>query len=208
MKLHTRAQAPKEGQVEDKPQPPPEQRHQTTHQDYIHYLVNQLYIYQLWEQDILIRDELKDELHLFLDTGLERCAVLENDIQYLINTYNLSRPTPGTMSQTYGDVLTSIANRGKDGIPELICHYYNHYFAHTAGGRMIGKSLSKALLDGYTLEFYKWDGNLNKIKSEVKDSIESLAATWTQEQKDACSGATAACFQGGGSLNSYLGGMR
>ena len=28
--------------------------------------------------------------------------------------------------------------------PAFMCHYYNHYFAHTAGGRMIGKAVSNA----------------------------------------------------------------
>lgn len=27
--------------------------------------------------------------------------------------------------------------------PAFICHYYNHYFAHTAGGRMIGAKVSQ-----------------------------------------------------------------
>lgn len=25
-----------------------------------------------------------------------------------------------------------------DDPPAFVCHYYNYYFAHTAGGRMIG----------------------------------------------------------------------
>jgi heme oxygenase len=36
-----------------------------------------------------------------------------------------------------------------------MCHYYNFYFAHTAGGRMIGKQMSALLLDKKTLDFYK-----------------------------------------------------
>ena len=42
------------------------------------------------------------------------------------------------------------------GSPAFVCHFYNQYFAHTAGGLMIGKKMSDALLDGRTLEFYKW----------------------------------------------------
>ena len=52
--------------------------------------------------------------------------------------------------------MISVKDNGtKEGIPEFICHYYNFYFAHLAGGRMIGKQMSKMLLDGETLEFYK-----------------------------------------------------
>ena len=46
-------------------------------------------------------------------------------------------------------------NNNNNNIPKFICHYYNYYFAHLAGGRMIGKQMSKLLLDGETLEFYK-----------------------------------------------------
>lgn len=28
-------------------------------------------------------------------------------------------------------------------LPGFMCHYYNHYFAHTAGGRMIGRKVSE-----------------------------------------------------------------
>ena len=154
MRLHTTAQAPKEGQVQETPVPP-EQRHEPTLDDYIHYLVNQQYIYNLFESDILIRPELSTTLAPFVNTGLERTQALETDIQYLMSTYNLSRPTPGQMGVSYGTTLKEIAEGGEESIPELMCHYYNHYFAHTAGGRMIGKQLSKALLDGVTLEFYK-----------------------------------------------------
>ena len=43
----------------------------------------------------------------------------------------------------------------RDAVPEFMCHYYNYYFAHTAGGRMIGKQMSALLLNKKTLEFYK-----------------------------------------------------
>jgi len=50
--------------------------------------------------------------------------------------------------------------KSSDDIPEFMCHYYNYYFAHLAGGRMIGKQMSKLLLDGETLEFYKVSGEI------------------------------------------------
>ena len=36
----------------------------------------------------------------------------------------------------------------KEDAPAFICHYYNTHFAHTAGGQMIGKLMSRQLLDG------------------------------------------------------------
>lgn len=36
-----------------------------------------------------------------------------------------------------------IRELAKTNPPAFICHYYNHYFAHTAGGRMIGAKVSQ-----------------------------------------------------------------
>ena len=47
-----------------------------------------------------------------------------------------------------------------ESIPKFMCHYYNHYFAHTAGGRMIGRRMADKLLDGNTLKFYQWEGDV------------------------------------------------
>lgn len=71
---------------------------------------------------------------------------------------------------------------------------------------MIGKQMSSLLLEKKTLEFYKWDGDLNEIKARVKESIEEMAATWSQEEKDECVGATMDAFRGGGGINSHLSG--
>ena len=86
----------------------------------------------------------------FRSTGLERVAPLETDIQFMMAEYGLARPPVGKPGKEYAEVL-----RQTKSIPEFICHYYNHYFAHTAGGRMIGKQISALLLDKTTLEFYK-----------------------------------------------------
>lgn len=40
---------------------------------------------------------------------------------------------------TYAKHLKQLA---ADDPQSFICHYYNYYFAHTAGGRMIGKKVS------------------------------------------------------------------
>ncbi len=43
----------------------------------------------------------------------------------------------------------------KDDPPVFMCHFYNIYFAHTAGGRMIGTKIASMLLDSWELNFYK-----------------------------------------------------
>jgi hypothetical protein len=146
MKLHTRQQAPKEGQAEEKKQREP---YTPTHADYLAFLVDSQHIYKAMEDVVNERDELT----VFRNTGLERVAPLETDIGFMVNEYNLERPEVGKPGLEYAAEMRRF---GKEGaIPEFLCNYYNHYFAHTAGGRMIGKKMSSLLLDKKTLEFYK-----------------------------------------------------
>lgn len=204
MRLHTKSQAPKEGQVEDKS---PKEPHITTHMDYLHFLVDSQHVYQAFE-DVVQMSELHPELEPFVNTKLERTQGLEQDIQFMCSEYNLERPSVGVMGQSYAEEIRKIGKKGKTAIPEFMCHYYNYYFAHTAGGRMIGKQMAALLLNKKTLEFYKWDGDVNEIKGKVRQSIEDLASTWNREQKDMCVDATMAAFRGGGAINSYLSGGR
>lgn len=205
MRLHTKSQAPKEGKVED--EKPPKEPHITTHMDYLHFLVDSQSVYQAFE-DVVNMPELHPELEPFVNTKLERTQGLEQDITFMCNEYKLERPQVGEMGKSYAEQIRKIGNKGKEAIPEFICHYYNYYFAHTAGGRMIGKQMAALLLDKKTLEFYKWDGDLNEIKGKVRQSIEDLANTWTREQKDMCVEATMDAFRGGGGINAYLSGGR
>jgi len=203
MKLHTRSQSPKEGEVQDKPKPA--EPHVTTHLDYLKFLVDSQHVYQAFE-DIVKMVELAPELSPFVNTGLERVSRLEQDIKFISEEYNVERPEVGTKGGAYAKQMREIASKGKEAIPEFMCHYYNYYFAHTAGGRMIGKKMAAMLLDKKTLEFYTWDGDLNETKATVKGSIEMMAAEWSREEKDMCVDATMDAFIGGGGINAYLSG--
>jgi hypothetical protein len=55
----------------------------------------------------------------------------------------------------YATFLKALA---KNSPEKFICHFYNVYFAHSAGGKMIGRKVSEMILDGKELEFYKWAG--------------------------------------------------
>lgn len=205
MKLHTRSQSPKEGKVEDKPAPA--EPYTPTHLDYLKFLVDSQHVYKAME-DIVQMEELQPELSPFINTGLERVDRLEEDIDFISSEYDVARPAVGSFGTNYAEELREIASRGKEAIPEFMCHYYNYYFAHTAGGRMIGKRMASLLLDKKTLEFYKWDGDLNSIKEKVKESIEDMAAGWSREKKDSCVEGTMGAFKGGGGINAYLSGGR
>jgi heme oxygenase (biliverdin-producing, ferredoxin) len=149
MKLHTRQQAPREGQaavVEDAQAQQQQERYTPTHADYLAFLVDSHHVYQALEEIVRERSELEP----FRNTGLERVRALELDIAFLVQEYGLDRPRVGKPGTAYADHLRRI-----ESMPEFVCHYYNFYFAHTAGGRMIGKRMSALLLDRKTLEFYK-----------------------------------------------------
>jgi hypothetical protein len=105
--------------------------------------VDSLHVYQALEEIVNSRPELA----VFRDTGMERTNALEKDIEFMVQEYGLERPEPGCPGGQYAKLLREI-----ESTPELVCHYY---FAHTAGGRMIGKQMSALLLDKLTLEFYK-----------------------------------------------------
>lgn len=226
MRLHTKSQAPREGQAAE---PANQQPHSTTLQEYLQFLVDSQLVFQALEDAVNSRDDLK----MFRNTGLERTQALEQDIAWICQHYKLDRPDVAEPGRTYARLLTEMTS-----VPEFVCHWYNHYFAHTAGGRMIGKQMSARLLDNKTLEFYKvrycccvarrniirsrvthlfspgvillsfcgtqWEGDLNELKATTKQIIEDLAASWSPEERKECVDATAAAFQGGGSLVSLL----
>ena len=154
MKLHTRSQAPKEGEAKEKPKPPQAEPYVPTHMDYLKFLVDSQYVYKTFE-NIVQRTELHPELKPFTNTKLERNDKLEQDITFIMKEYDLERPEIGEKGKIYAEMMEEIAQKGKEHIPEFMCHYYNYYFAHTAGGRMIGKQMAALLLDKKTLEFYK-----------------------------------------------------
>ena len=155
MKLHTKSQSPKEGQAkEEKPQPKSGEPYVPTHMDYLKFLVDSQYVYKTFE-NIVQRTELHPELKPFVNTKLERNDKLEQDIVFMMQEYDLDRPDIGEKGKMYAEMMEEIAQKGKEHIPEFMCHYYNYNFAHTAGGRMIGKQMAALLLDKKTLEFYK-----------------------------------------------------
>lgn len=197
MKLHTRSQAPKEGEAPERVQREP---YVPTRDDYMAFLVDSQHVYQAIE-DVVADTE---QLAVFRNSPLDRVKALEKDIDLMEKEYCLKKPDVGNAGQDYAEHIRKL---GKDGsVNEFLCHYYNFYFAHTAGGRMIGKQMSTLLLDKKTLEFYKWDGNINEIKDRVKNDIEELVADWSPEERKRCTDETAAAFRGGGSLNMYLAG--
>ena len=206
MRLHTRAQAPKEGKAPATKHSMSMGRMPTTLEDYAQFLVDSREVYAALEE---AAGDL-DDLMALRETGLERTDALAVDLEFLTAERSLAAvPQPGPAGTAYAAELRRLA--AAKAVPEFVCHYYNHYFAHTAGGRMIGKQMSKLLLDGHTLQFYQWpaDGALSDQKPQhlldpVRDEIERMAAAWSEEERGRCVDETANTFKYGGSLNRIL----
>jgi len=196
MNLHTKDQAPIEGK---QPAKKPVSSWEPQLSDYVQFLRDSLEVYKTMEEIVNSYDELKD----YRNTGLERTEALKADIDYICNTFNtnVNEPECGEAGKAYSKFLKSIV---KESIPKFMCHYYNHYFAHTAGGLMIGRKMSALLLNKETLKFYQWDGNVKEHLENTKCMIDNMASTWSSSERDDCIKETASCFHFGGSLNAYL----
>lgn len=197
MKLHTREQAPKEGGT-DAPK-----RNQTwapTLSGYQQFLAESKVVYEAMEGVMQnAHNAAHPEYAKFQHTGLERSAALAADLQYMQQQYGLPPPVvqedgPGA---TYAKLLQQLAAEDPQA---FICHYYNFYFAHTAGGRMIGKKVSEMLLGGKALAFYEYEGDVNSLLDGVRASLNELAQGWSSEQKERCLKETADAFTYSGSL--------
>jgi heme oxygenase (biliverdin-producing, ferredoxin) len=194
MKLHTRDQA-KDGQQKAQT---PFTKWEPTRANYLQFLQDSLKIYQTFDE---INGKY-DVLAPFRQTGLERQQALEEDIHWLLDyDKTLTRPTFSAYALDYAQVLQKMA---QESIPKYICHYYNHYFAHTAGGRMIGAKMAEILLEKKVLKFYQWEGDVKVLIDATKLKIDQLASTWTEEEKKDCMEQTMNTFQYGGLLLSPL----
>lgn len=235
MKLHTKDQAPKEGEREaaanswaevrtqevcerarvrerknapiptttlTTPPPPstsrpapPSVQWKPTRAGYLRFLSESLAVYEALEEAVAANPLYAP----FRATGLERAAALRADIAWFEATYGLTPPPldPAGPGCTYARLVKQLASTDP---PAFICHFYNTYFAHTAGGRMIGAKLSASLLDGAALAFYSYDGDFRPLLDAVRARIDDAAAGWSRADKDRCLDETAASFKNSGAL--------
>ncbi|CAN0182514.1 unnamed protein product [Ectocarpus fasciculatus] len=207
MKLHTRDQSPKEGKQENKGTKFSDWK--PSRRGYLQFLVDSKVVYEALEEACGSDPRLSE----FRDTGLERTEALTKDIAWMLETYPDSSaegagegdgkaPSPTENALEYASFLRE---KVASTVPGFMCHYYNHYFAHTAGGRMIGRKVAESCLDGRTLEFYQWGGDDVKVLLDgVRLKIDAMAKGWSEEEKEACVSETARTFKYGGSLLSSI----
>ncbi len=167
-----------------------------TKEGYLRFLIESRAVYAAFE-DIMANGP--EPYRAFSGTGLERTAAIDKDVAHMVKTWGLEAapPAPGGPGSAYAGFLRDLAVTSP---PAFLCHYYNFYFAHTAGGRMIGAQLSKMCLDGWMGDFYKWDGEVSDLVNGVRGRINEFTAGWSRADKDVALRETARTFGFSGKL--------
>jgi heme oxygenase (biliverdin-producing, ferredoxin) len=187
MALHTREQAPKEGKKttdDAKKEQQPVARWAPTPEGYLAFLIESRAVYRAMEG--VVGDDAN-------------ASTLDKDIAYMCERFGLKEYEATGAGKEYAEFLTALA---KTSPPEFICHFYNVYFAHSAGGRMIGRKVSEMILDGKALEFYEWreHGGLDESLMRVRGLLNDVSEAWSREEKDRCLEETGKSFQLSGQL--------
>ncbi|THU48308.1 hypothetical protein C4D60_Mb09t24870 [Musa balbisiana] len=153
MKLHTRDQA-KEGEKEA--DSPPVSKWEPSVDGYLRFLVDNKLVYDTLEtivqkaaypcshtEAFLLLELEKSWLEgsnpsnaEFRNTGLERSENLVQDLEWFKDQgHTIPEPSVGA---SYACYLEELSEKNPQA---FICHFYNIYFAHSAGGRMIGRKI-------------------------------------------------------------------
>lgn len=165
-----------------------------TIKSYLQFLVDSKDLYETLEA---IVDRAPHSSYTeFRNTGLERSERLAKDLEWFVQQGH-AIPQPRSPGTTYSKYLEELAEKDP---PAFICHFYNIYFAHTAGGQMIGRQVAKKILEGRELEFYKWDGDLLKMLKHVKEKLNKVAEGWSREEKNRCLEETGKSFKYSGKI--------
>uniref|UniRef100_A0A5B7ADW8 heme oxygenase (biliverdin-producing) n=1 Tax=Davidia involucrata TaxID=16924 RepID=A0A5B7ADW8_DAVIN len=191
MKLHTRDQA-KEGEKE--PEGQPVAKWEPSIEGYLGFLVDSKLVYDTLERIVQKADF--PEYAEFRNTELERTGSLAKDLEWF-KEQGHAIPEPSSPGVSYALYLEELSKKDPQS---FICHFYNIYFAHTAGGRMIGKKVAEKILNNRELEFYKWDGDLSQLLQSVREKLNRVAESWTREEKNHCLEETEKSFKFSGDI--------
>ncbi|GLU09699.1 hypothetical protein SLE2022_265450 [Rubroshorea leprosula] len=194
MKLHTREQA-KEGEKEVKqPEEQTVTKWKPSVDGYLSFLVDSKLVYDTLEG--IIEKAAFPSYAEFRNTGLERSEGLAKDLDWF-KEQGYDIPEPSSPGRNYAEYLKELSEKDPQA---FICHFYNIYFAHSAGGRMIGKKVTEEILNKKELEFYKWDGDLSQLLQNVRDKLNKVAERWTREEKNHCLEETEKSFKYSGEI--------
>ena len=65
---------------------------------------------------------------------------------------------------------------------------------------MIGTKVASMILNGASLAFYEWEGDLAAHMAAVREAINAVAEGWSRAEKDACLAETELSFKYSGEL--------
>lgn len=98
-----------------------------------------------WFLFIVICKRLKSSIltadSYFRKSGLERSESLAKDLEWF-SEQGIAIPEPTIPGVSYAKYLEELAERSA---PLFLCHYYNIYFSHLAGGQVIAKQVCETL---------------------------------------------------------------
>ncbi|KAA0064366.1 putative inactive heme oxygenase 2 [Cucumis melo var. makuwa] len=118
----------------------------------------------------------------FRKSGLERSECLAKDLEWF-REQGIVIPEPTIPGVSYAKYLEELAERSA---PLFLCHYYNIYFSHIAGGQVIAKRVSERLLEGRKLEFYTWAGDAEELLKNVREKLNMLGEHWSRDDRNKC----------------------
>ncbi|XP_010250104.1 PREDICTED: heme oxygenase 1, chloroplastic [Nelumbo nucifera] len=191
MKLHTKDQA-KEGEKE--PEGKPIAKWEPSIEGYLRFLVDSKFVYDTLES--IVQKAAYPSYAEFRNTGLERSEKLTKDLEWFKGQGHII-PEPSSPGVSYAHYLEDLSEKDPQA---FLCHFYNIYFAHSAGGRMIGRKVTEKILNNKELEFYKWDGELSVLLQNVRDKLNKVAESWSREEKNHCLEETEKSFKYSGEI--------
>ncbi|KAE8669130.1 putative inactive heme oxygenase 2 [Hibiscus syriacus] len=147
---------------------------------FLKYLVDSKLVFNTIEH---IVDESNDVSYAyFRKTGLERSACLSKDLEWF-SQRDFVVPEPSNPGVSYVTYLEELAEKSA---PLFLAHFFNIYFSHIAGGQVIARKVSKQLLEGMELEFYKWEGDEQESLKGVRKKLNMLGEHWSRDDQNKC----------------------
>ncbi|KAL5558587.1 hypothetical protein UlMin_034798 [Ulmus minor] len=147
---------------------------------FLKYLVDSELVFNTVER---IVDDSNDVAYAyFRKTGLERSESLLKDIEWF-KQEGMEIPEPSNPGVSYVKYLEELAEKSA---PQFLCHFYNIYFSHIAGGQVIVKHVSEKLLDGRELELYRWEGEVQESLKGVREKLNMVGEHWSRDEKNKC----------------------
>ncbi|XP_047958666.1 probable inactive heme oxygenase 2, chloroplastic isoform X1 [Salvia hispanica] len=162
---------------------------------FMKFLVDSRLVFSTVER---IVDESTDVSYVyFRRTGLERSDCILRDLEWL-REQGHEIPEPSNPGVNYVKYLEDLADKSP---PLFLCHFYNIYFSHIAGGQVISRQIqtryqvSDMLFDGRELEIYKWDGDAEELLKGVREKLNALGEHWSRDEKTRCLRETTKAFR-------------